>query len=192
MKFGQSGASLRQISIGRALAAAGILFTAVFTSPVFADGGVVLAQKISGPYQITLFGSPSPLRAGPADLSVFVQDLKTGNAVLDSNIQIQIQAKTEGGGEAWVPPCCSMMKSASTMTATHDAAQNRLLYAANTIISASGTHQISVRLNDEDVLSTPVEISPALPPLTHYWAFLAFPPLAIVGFTLNQRLRRRR
>jgi len=29
-----------------------------------ADGGAVLTQEVVGPYRVTLFGSPSPLRAG--------------------------------------------------------------------------------------------------------------------------------
>lgn len=157
-----------------------------------ADGGVVLAQQTSGPYRITLFGSPSPLRAGPADLSVFVQNAQTGDAVLDPKVQIQVQAASGDAGVAWLPPCCSMKAAASTMAATHEAAQNKLLYAANTIIPASGAHKILVRLDDAEVLSAPVEIAPAQPPLAHYWSYLALPPLAIAGFALNQRLRRRR
>jgi hypothetical protein len=157
----------------------------------FADGGVVLAQQTSGPYRITLFGSPSPLRAGPADLSVFVQDLKTGEAVLTPKVDVQVQAASTDAGEAWVPPCCSMTMGARTITATHDAAQNKLLYAANIVLPASGPHKILVRLDDVNVISTSAEIARPLPPVAHYWSYLALPPLFIVGFALNQRLRRR-
>jgi hypothetical protein len=158
-----------------------------------ADGGAVLAQQISGPYRITLFGSPAPLRAGPADLSVLIQDVQTGEAVLNPEVGIQVQATSNDGGEAWLPPCCSMKTGVSTtVTATHEAAQNKLLYAANTVIPSSGPHKILVRLDGADALSAPVEIAPPLSPVTNYWTYLAFPPLAIVGFALNQHLRRRR
>ena len=159
--------------------------------PALADGGAVLAQQTTGPYRITLFGSPSPLRAGPADLSVLVQNAKTGDAVLDSRVAIQVQAASTDAGEAWVPPCCSMKMGVGAVAATHKAAQNKLLYAANTLLPSSGPHKILVRLDDADILAAPVEIAPALPPATHYWSFLAFPPLAIGIFALNQRLRRR-
>lgn len=159
----------------------------------FADGGAVLAQQIAGPYRVTLFGSPSPLRAGPADLSVMLQDAKTGEPVLDRAVTIKITAAAEPGSTAWVPPCCSMKTTAGTVAATHDAAQNKLLYAANVTIPASGAHDLTIRVgDDEEFLRTRVAVAAPLPPLSVYWAYLAFPPLAIIGFAANQRLRRRR
>ncbi len=162
-----------------------------FAVSAFADGGAVLAEQTAGPYHITLFGSPSPLRAGPADLSVFIQNAKTGEAVLTPQVDIQVQAASTDVGEAWVPPCCSMKTGARTVTATHDAAQNKLLYAASVVLPASGPHKVLIRLDEADAFSAPVEISPALPPAAHYWSYLALPPLLIAGFALNQRLRRR-
>ncbi len=168
----------------------------------WADGGAVLSQQVVGPYRITLFGSPSPLRAGPADLSVMLQDAQTGAPVLDQAVAIQVMkaASSDSSSTAWVPPCCSMKTSTAAVPATHAAAQNKLLYAANFLLPASGRHDISVTigapgsaspLSTLPTLHTQLTIAPPAPPLTGYWAYLAAPPLVVVGFALNQRLRRR-
>lgn len=164
-----------------------------FATFAFADGGGVLTQEIVGPYRVTLFGSPLPLRAGPADLSVMLQDARTGEAVLDRAVTIKVDAAAEPGSAAWVPPCCSMKTDAGTVAATHAAAQNKLLYAANVLLPASGRHDVTIRVGDgEEFLRTRVDVAAPLAPPATYWAFLAFPPLAIVGFALNQRIRRRK
>ena len=81
------------------------------------------------------------------------------------------------------------------MTATHAAAQNKLLYAANVLLASSGPHEITITVGDSSsqlsTLNHQLTIEPPAPPLANYWAFLAFPPLLVGGFALNQRLRRR-
>jgi hypothetical protein len=159
-----------------------------------ADGGAVLSQQKTGPWLVTLFGSPTPLRAGPADLSVMIQDATTGAPILDQPVSVKVQATTVPGSEAWMPPCCSMKKSVGVVAATHAAAQNKLLYAANVILPASGPHDVIVQigsLDDGRILSTRLDVQPPAPPLSSYWAFLAAPPVFVGLFALNQRLRRR-
>ena len=162
--------------------------------PALADGGAVLSQQTSGPYRITLFGSPAPLRAGPADLSVMIQDAKTGEPVLDQSVSLKVRSTVDSSSEAWVPPCCSMKVSDGLLPATHAAAQNKLLYAANVILPASGPHDflVSVGGADGETIQASIDIQPPPAPLTAYWAYLAFPPLFIGVFAMNQRLRRRR
>jgi hypothetical protein len=159
-----------------------------------ADGGSVLSQQKAGPWLVTLFGSPTPLRAGPADLSVMIQDAATGAPVLDQSVSVKVQATATPGSEAWMPPCCSMKQSAGVVAATHAAAQNKLLYAANVILPASGPHDVIVQIgkaDDAEILEAKLDVQPPAPPLSNYWAFLAAPPLLVGAFALNQRLRRR-
>jgi hypothetical protein len=157
------------------------------------DGGSVLSQQTSGPYRITLFGSPSPLRAGPADLSVMIQDAKTGEPVLDQSVAIDVQAALNPGSTAWLPPCCSMAKSLGAVTATHASAQNKLLYAANIVLPSSGLHDITVRVGGDKgpTLEGKIDVQSPVTPAASYWACLAAPPLLIGIFALNQRLRRK-
>ncbi len=177
-----------------------LLFLVLFSPSAFADGGTVLAQQTVGPYRITLFGDPTPLRAGPADLSVLVQDAKTLAPVLNQRVEITVSAPavTDPKAEAWVPPCCSMKKSVTTAEATHAAAQNKLLSAANLVLPASGPHELTVALRpanapaaEPTLLTARVEIAPPTPPASAYWPYLALPPFLIGGFVLHQRLRRR-
>lgn len=163
------------------------------TSRVLADGGAVLTQQKTGPYLVTLFGSPAPLRAGPADLSVMIQNADTGNPVLDLPVSIKVQAALDPHSTAWVPPCCSMRTMTGIVPATHDAAQNKLLYAANIVLPSSGAHEILVRIGSDpgEILSTTLNVQPPAPPVTSYWMYLALPPVLIGAFALNQRIRKR-
>ncbi len=192
----KNGPSLAKSSAVRQRRFFGFALLCFFASAAvaFADGGVVLAEQTSGPYHITLFGSPSPLRAGAADISVFLQDAKTGEPILDPSVTVQLQATSGAARDAWLPPCCSMKSDTRPVSATHANAQNKLLYAANLLVASSGPHEIQVRIGKENTaaLRAKINIEPPFPPVTAYWAYLAFPPLAIAGFALNQRLRRRR
>ena len=51
-----------------------VLLAVVFLAQptAFADGGAVQFRTNAGPYVITVFTSPSPLSAGPADISVLL------------------------------------------------------------------------------------------------------------------------
>ncbi len=62
-----------------------ILMLAILSSVILhpsslarADGGAVRLRQRSGGYQIAVFTEPTPLRAGPVDVSVLVQDAETG------------------------------------------------------------------------------------------------------------------
>ena len=51
---------------------------------LFADGGIVQFQKQAGPFFVTVFSAPVPLRVGAADLSVMVQKADDRSEVLDA------------------------------------------------------------------------------------------------------------
>jgi hypothetical protein len=168
----------------------GIGFLLTTAASAFADGGAVLSQTTAGPYRVTLFGSPSPLRAGPSDLSVMLQDSKTGEPVLDRPVTITVRPASNQKTEAWVPPCCSMKTQPAAVAATHAAAQNKLLYAANIILPASGPHDLIVRI-DGTATESRIDVKPPLAAGASTWPWLAVPPLLVGLFALNQRLRRR-
>src|SRR5258706_7098552 len=71
----------------------GVLLMTVVLAPlvVRADGGAVCLSKISGLFLVTVFASPEPLRAGPIDISILVQDARTGGIVLDATVDLEIQ-----------------------------------------------------------------------------------------------------
>ncbi len=63
---------MRSKSIAIALAAAWIVLGAA-TSVAWADGGAVRFLERRGDRLVTVFTSPTPLRAGPVDVSVLLQ-----------------------------------------------------------------------------------------------------------------------
>src|SRR5437016_2241901 len=55
-----------------------------------ADGGTVRLSERQGNYRLTVLTAPTPLRAGPVDVSVLIQDIATGEPA--SNVQVMIKA----------------------------------------------------------------------------------------------------
>src|SRR5215470_12733522 len=100
-----------------------IIMSAFFSCLVFhpsslarADGGAVRLRQRAGGYQIAVFTSPTPFRAGPVDVSVLVQDAATGECVPVARVTVSLKAT--GDGRAVECP------------ATSAAATNRLFHAA--------------------------------------------------------------
>jgi hypothetical protein len=123
-----------------------------------------------------------------------IQDAATGAPVLDQTVSIQVRASVDPQSKAWLPPCCSMQRSSDIVAATHEAAQNKLLYAGNVLFPTSGSHDVIVRIGGEggEFIDTTLDVQPPAAPVSSYWAYLAAPPFLIVLFAMNQRLRRRR
>src|SRR3954471_8020174 len=82
---------------------------------VRADGGTVRMRQQAGDCQVTVFTSPTPLRAGPVDISVLLQDSE-GNCLPDAPVTVRLTAR-ETAERLEYP-------------ATADAATNKLLRAA--------------------------------------------------------------
>ena len=96
-----------------------VLVAALLLAPsslLRADGGAVRLRERAGGYQITVFTLPTPLRAGPVDVSVLVQDAATGECVPEARVTVRLTAR--GTGDV-------LEYAAST-----EAATNRLFHAA--------------------------------------------------------------
>src|SRR3954466_8251867 len=61
-----------------------------------ADGGAVRLRQRAGGYQIAVFTSPTPFRAGPVDVSVLVQDAATGECVPEAQVTVCLKAPAAG------------------------------------------------------------------------------------------------
>lgn len=160
----------------------------------FADGGVILARQVVNGFDLTVFASPSPLRAGPVDVSVLVQDPKNGDAVLDAKVAVS-WSSTSSASPDWMPPCCSMDDGRAAIPATRGHSQNQFLYSAIVPIRSAGNSELVIRIDAagrEALLSSDVTVLPPQAPVQAYWPFLALPPFAVAGFALHQRLSRKR
>jgi hypothetical protein len=144
-----------------------------------ADGGVLRLRQASGPFLISIFTASDPLRAGPLDLSVLVQDRSSGENILDASVDLALQPLDSDS-----PPLLAR--------ATHEQATNKLLDAAIVKIPAPGRWglRIDVRRGpDEATATTELQVAPPPPRLAAIWPYLLLPPFAIAVFALHQALR---
>lgn len=144
---------------------------------LYADGGTLQFRKPAGPFTVTLFSMPVPLRVGAADLSVLVQDWQN-NALVDGSVTLRISRAGEK----------DTVEKATTQQAT-----NKLLYAATIELQRAGKWHIQIRVLRGGVSGTAegeIDVLPEEPPLETFWFYFAVVPIGIFLFALNQWLKR--
>jgi hypothetical protein len=144
-----------------------------------ADGGVVLCRRKATPFDITVFSAEMPLRPGPADLSVLVEQTQEHSPIL--NAQVLIELEHEAG---------VIIRT----EATRSQARNKLLYCTLINLPAAGPWKMKVlvrRGNDAAEILSDLLVLPPRPVLLSYWQLIAAPPLIMTLFVFNQWLRRR-
>jgi hypothetical protein len=157
---------------------AGVLFCCA-AARLFGDAGAVLLRQETGAIRITVFAAPAPLRAGPIDVSVLVQDATGGEPRLDA--QVELRFSLAGYPETSLP-------------ATHENATNKVLYAAPVVLQREGRWRLEVDVrspNQRAQFRTEVTVLSPEAPLFTYWPYLALPGAVILLFILNQWLKRR-
>src|SRR5882672_7532899 len=95
-----------------------------------ADGGVVMCQRTSEPFTITIFSAEMPLRSGPADLSVLLEQTAEHSPILDGEVFFELTHETGMiiRGEA-----------------TRSQARNKLLYCSLIDLPLAGHWKMKVR-----------------------------------------------
>lgn len=155
-----------------------MLLVLVGAAAVRADGGWVCAKQPVGGWIVSIFVAPVPVRAGPIDVSVMVQDANGEMPILDADVSLVVSSSALGAQPL-------------TLAATRAQASNKLLYAAQLILPAAGQWKIeaNVARGAETVKGSCALIAEAAPPpILAYWPYLALPPVVIVLFILNQWL----
>ena len=150
------------------------------SSFVRADGGTIRLSEQKGNYRITVFTTPTPLRAGPVDISVFVQDAATGEPV--SEVEVTIEAVQRG--EPGVTLC---------HRATIEAATNKLYHAATFNLPEPGWYSLEVSIDGalgEAQVGFEVEAAEPLPPWLAMLPWVGWPVVAILLFSIHQFLVR--
>lgn len=150
------------------------------TEVVRADGGVVLWQRTTGPFTVTLFSTEAPLRPGPADISILLERPGGYTPLMDAQVFIELEH------EAGV---------IINAEATHSQARNKLLYCS--LINLPEAGRWKMRLNVSrggemaEVLGD-LTVARPQPMLLSYWKLISLPPVIMILFLLNQWLRRSR
>src|SRR5262244_211510 len=107
------------------------ILLSVLTPISHADGGVVMCQRNSAPFDITLFVNEMPLRPGPADLSVLIERTNEHSAILDANVFIELEHQTGAVIHA---------------EATRSRARNKLLYCSLINLPLAGRWKMRVHV----------------------------------------------
>jgi hypothetical protein len=145
------------------------------------DGGAVQCSKVVDGCRVTVFTSPTPLRVGPADLSVLLADAAT-DAPLPKTA-VRVRARVAGGGwRSWRP-------------ATFEAATNKLLRMAVIDFSTAGAWQAQVEWNHSGrraAVQIPIEVGPPLPRWIDLAPWILWPIVPIGLFAVAQRGKHRR
>jgi hypothetical protein len=147
-----------------------------------ADGGTVCQAQRRGAYQITVFAAPTPLRAGPVDVSVLIQDAATGEPVPEAHILVRAMPRGRPDEEIRQP--------ASTTAAT-----NKLFQAAILELPCSGWWDITLDIEtpgEPMEIHFALEVNEPLPKERELAPWIAWPALVVLLFGLHQGLVRRK
>jgi hypothetical protein len=165
-----------------------LAFTLLAAGWCHADGGAIITKQAVNGFDVTVFASPAPLRAGPVDVSVLVQQGE--KPILDAVVEVGWRASSSSSPD-WLPPCCTMESNTERITALRAHSNNRFLYSAIVPMKSSGPSELVIKVSQggrEALLSCDIEVRRPLPPALAFWPWLVFPPVAIVGFAIHQSL----
>ncbi len=157
-----------------------LIFLPTLVGIARADGGVVMCQRTSEPFRITVFSTEMPLRPGPADLSVLLEQADGHSPILDGEVFFELTHETGMSIRA---------------EATRSQARNKLLYCSVIDLPLAGHWKMSVRArrgHDRAEVLQDLSVAAPQPLLLSYWKLIAFSPTVIILFVMNQWLRGRR
>jgi hypothetical protein len=152
------------------------------SSPALGDGGTLRFSGRRGDRVVTVFTTPTPLSAGPIDLSVLVQDRQTGRPITDLSIEVHAQPL----GKA---------KQPIRALATSELATNKLFRAARLELTEPGRWHFDVfvlGVDQAQPIGFNVEVAQPSSSWLEMSLWVAWPLVPIGLFAIAQfRLRRR-
>lgn len=155
-----------------------IFLVFLFASSANADGGLLRLSREAGGLRISVFTAPTPLRAGAVDVSVLVQDARTGR--VRPGLPVRVCATPVDAPAAEVEA-----------EASHELATNKLLQAAHLELGRPGRWRLSVAV-DEAVVDAEVEVAGAAPSWWGLAPWVGAPFVVVALYAARQRLARGR
>jgi len=185
-----------------------ILVLLAMLSPMVAeaDGGFVRVREAQGPFVVTVFTPFQVCHSTPTDISVMVQRRDTGEMVLDASVDLRLLPPDGVVIHAGEPICGSANKAMSkpltgatsnslTVRALCARGPTKFLYAVLIALPAAGDWQLqaSIRERGQAVkITSPLPVGSPAGRLSSLWPYLAFPPVGVALFVINQWLLPRR
>ena len=157
-----------------------LLFSSLIPHPsslAWADGGTLRLRHQAGGYQIAIFTAPTPLCAGPVDISALVLDDTTGEPVQAARVAVRLTSRSSSD---------VVERTADTAAAT-----NQLFHAATVELSTPGWWDVEVVVTGPRGtarLQLALEVDEPPPPWLEVWPWFAWPALAVALFALHRRL----
>jgi len=142
------------------------------------DGGTVRLSEQLGGYQITVFTAPTPLRAGPVDISVFVQDRASGEPVEEVRVVVRV-APVDRPDESLIQP------------ATTAAATNKLFRSAIFELPSAGRWEVNITIEGPTGPAQSrfeIEAGEPMPHWLAIWPWISWPAIVIALFGVHQYL----
>lgn len=174
----QTARVMRSLSISLMLAWTHV---GVWCTIASADGGKVVFMEQQDGARLTVFISPTPLRAGPIDVSTLLQDAETGEPIPDSQVTVKLD-RAEG-------------QRPILARATKDAATNKLLQAALVELPEPGAWDVEIDCSGKRGsihARFTVIAAPRSPSWLNVWPWFSWPAGAVLVFSVHRRLVRRR
>src|SRR5262245_14775209 len=142
-----------------------------------ADGGAVRLREKAGGYQITVFTSPTPFRAGPVDVSVLIQNAATEEYVPDARVTVRLTARGT--------------RRVLEYPATAEAATNKLLRAAEFQLPEPGWWDVAVAVEGPHgpaLVRFEVQADEPPPRWQDLWPWFAWPAFVVTLFGIHRAL----
>ena len=175
-----------------------------FPRPLRADSGVIRLRSAGESFVVTLFTAPTLSSATPAELAILVQQSDDGSVVLDATVELiltppkgaKIRADDVFCGPIMELPPPYRPKGVSnsdTFVAIPGRLGSPLMYGLRVRLPSPGNWNalISVRRGAESLsLDAVLPVGGPAQRLFAVWPSLLLPPVGILLFALNRRLRR--
>jgi hypothetical protein len=149
-------------------------------APAYADGGRLRMHAPAGPFVVTLFTTPDPLRADDADFSVALERAATGALVNDANITLILTPAAEGE------------RGRIELAATRAAATSAFLQAADVKLPHPGSWKVTVAVrqgSESGECSTTLDVLPKSSLGGQIFWEIMLVPFLILLFAVHQRLK---
>jgi len=157
-----------------------------------ADGGVVIGQIDRDGLRVTVFAAPVPIRAGPLDVTLLVQEIPSNQPVPDAVVICSVQkVGPPSPSPVRLPAWCSAIVPGARIPATSAHSRNKLLFGAYLPITEPGRWELTVHLARGPVsfsAALPLDVSAPQPPLSTWWPLIALVPAAILLYVWRASL----
>jgi hypothetical protein len=176
-----------------------LLLSGLSSGDVRADGGIIRLHEAQGPFVVTIFTTSEPVKDGPVDVSVMVQQRDSSEAILDASVDLMftppaapvmdLDGQICGASGAGPGPHAEQFN----VPATRQQASNKLLYAAPVKFGTTGNWQLQAfveRGNEAVKIACGIPVGSPPRRLSGLLPYLVLPPLLVALFAANQYLRK--